>query len=141
MSWYKVASNPKPVPLFGTLCDNNGYIYLKIDNRIIVPFLSLISDGSVKSPKEVTEKSKDVGAHITIMKKDESEGKDIKEIGEEFEFYLTGLESVKPDGWEEVKKVYFLTVDSEQIEKLRTKYKLPPKIKGHNFHITVGVES
>ena len=142
MNWYKqvkYAATPIDVSLTGTLKSNKGYIYLSVDNRIITPFLNMIDSDAVISPKEVTEKEKDVGAHISVIKKNET-NKEITELGQEFSFTVTGLQSVKPDGWEEVRKVYFLTVDSPELEDLRTKYDLPKKVEGHDFHITVGVE-
>ena len=140
MNWYKTAAKPKPVPLSGTLKSNGGYIYLSVDSRIFAPFVNMIGKDEVISPKAVTDKDKDVGAHISVMKKKETEGLTIDEIGESFEFFVEGLHTVEPDGWEEVKNVYFITVDAPQLEKLRKKYGLPSKIEGHEFHITVAVE-
>lgn len=149
MSWYKMAAKPKPVPLKGVLRNNGGYVYLDVDSRLFAPFIKMIDDEAVVHPKEVTPSSKDVGAHITVMKKDETkslapsddlEFLTLEEVGEEFEFFIEGLQSVKPDGWEGIKKVYFLNVSSPELEKLRKKYDLTPKIKDHDFHITVGIE-
>jgi hypothetical protein len=140
MNWYKLCAKPKEVPLYGKLQANGDYIYLDIDTRIIVPFINMIDSDDVLHPKSVTERSKDVGAHISVMKGHEVDGRKIKELGDEFEFFVTGVHSTKPDGWEEVKKVYFITVSSPELEGLRRKYKLPAKIDGHEFHITVGVE-
>ena len=105
----------------------------------------MLDNDKVVSPKEVMEKKKDVGAHISVIKNDEGkklkeDGIKIKELNKEFSFTLKGLESVNPEGWDAVKKVYFIVVESPELEKLRKKYKLSPKIeKNHNFHITVGV--
>ena len=146
MNWYKIAANPKTEKLWGTLLKNNNYYYLKIDNRIITPFIQLLDNDKVVSPEEVTEKKKRVGAHISVIKNDEGKkkkkkGVKVQELNKEFPFTLKGFESVKPDGWEGVKKVYFITVESPELEKLRKKYKLTGKIeKNHNFHITIAVE-
>jgi len=140
INWYKLSAKPKDSPLVGKLQSNDGYIYLKIDDNIFSSFLNMIPFDKVISPKEVTEKSKDVGAHISVMKKKETEDLVIEEIGNNFEFFVDGFQCVEPDGWDEVKKVYFLTVLSPDLENLRKKYKLNKKIDGHNFHITVGVE-
>jgi len=100
----------------------------------------MIPSESVVSPRDVTDKSKDVGAHISVMKKEETTDLTIKEIGDQFEFFVDGFHCVKPDGWDGVERVYFLTVKSPDLEILRKKYKLTNKIDGHEFHITVGVE-
>lgn len=141
MNWYKLSSKPKTEKLWGTLLKNNNYYYLKIDNRIMTPFMQMIDNDKIINPDDIQEKDKKIGSHITVIKNEE--GKDIekvKELGQEFPFTIIGFESVKPDGWEEVKKVYMITVNSPELEKLRKKYKLPPKIEDHDFHITVAIE-
>jgi hypothetical protein len=120
--------------------DNNGFIYLKVDGRIVAPFLNMIPKDVVLHPKEVTDPDKDVGAHISVMRGSELGEKKVKEIGREYNFFIEGLESVKPEGWDGIKKVYFVAVSSPALETLRARYGLTRKYKGHDFHITVGVE-
>ena len=97
--------------------------------------LSLLDDnGAKKPPKGGT------GAHISAFLSEEVEDIDVKEIGQEFSFTLGKMVSLKPEGWNEMKKVWFLEVKSPELEKLRKKYDCPAKIHGHEFHITIGVE-
>ena len=141
MTWYKIAKNtPKEVSLFGELKQTkNGFVYLSIPNKIIDAFLDLIpAEPELLHPKELSDNY--VGAHISVMDNEEVEDVKIKEIGNKYHFTIKAVETVKPEGWEEVKRVFFIAVDSPDLEKLRKKYKLSPKLKGHDFHITVGVE-
>ena len=84
-----------------------------------------------------------VGAHISVIgitEFKEAELKQIGEVGNEFEFTIDGLHSVKPEGWDEMERVWFISVKSEELEDLRKKYGLSPKSHGHEFHITWAVK-
>lgn len=134
----KIANDVKDVVFKGKIkkCDD-GYVYVDIDDSIFGGILPLIGCGAEKPPKH---KNNDTGAHITVIKQKESKDIDFKDDGKEISYKITGVKVVKPEGWEEMEKVWFVSVDSEDLEKIRTKYKLSPKIKDHDFHITVGVK-
>ena len=97
--------------------------------------MPLIDNKGVKKPPRGG-----TGAHVSVALSEEVEDIDIKEVGKNFSFTLGKLVSLKPEGWDEMKKVWFFEVKSPELEKLRKKYNLPAKIHGHEFHITVGVE-
>lgn len=139
MSWYKQCkSEPEEVALEGVLRQSkDGFVYLDINYNVPEAFRSMIPVDDLKDPASASDKY--VGAHISVMHSDEIGKKKIEELGDKFEFFVKGVETVKPDGWEEVNRVYFITVDSPDLEKLREKYDLPAKYKDHNFHITVAV--
>jgi len=59
--------------------------------------------------------------------------------GKSFDFTITGLKEVDPDGWREMDKVWFLTCRSPELEAHREKLGLTPLVNGHDFHITVAV--
>jgi hypothetical protein len=83
------------------------------------------------------------GAHISVFTDEELEGmpKIIPEEGEIFPFFLRSVESVNPEGWDEMERVWFVTVESKELEALRKKYGFTPKMFGkHEFHITVAVK-
>jgi hypothetical protein len=140
MNWYKLAaSKPKAVHLSGVLKENNGFYYLDIDTRIVAPFLNMINDDNVVHPRQVTRRSHDVGTHVSVIRDEELNGRKVKEVGERFDFRISGMEKVNPESWDDVGEVYFLTLKSEALEDLRSKYDLRRKYQGHDFHITVGV--
>ena len=68
MNWYKIAAKPKEEKLWGTLLNNGDYYYLKVDNRIITPFIQMLDNDKVVSPKEVMEKKKML-EHISLLLK------------------------------------------------------------------------
>lgn len=140
MNWFKCAISSKPsnVKLKGILKKNGDYYYLSVDDNFS-SFYSVLENDDIVNPEDIQDEDKKVGSHISVIRSEEGEGLDIEELGEEFSFHIKGFERVEPDGWEEVKEVFFLTVESKELEDLRKKYDLSPKIKDHEFHITVGV--
>lgn len=137
----KIATKAKDVVFTGVLKQTkDGFVYVDVDNSILKGFLALLPEAE-KTPRN--KKSNDIGAHITVIKNREVSENDIKfkDVDKEIEYTITGVdEVVDPDGWDEMEKVWFLRVDAPELEKLRKKYKLSPRIKNHNFHITIGVK-
>jgi len=61
------------------------------------------------------------------------------EIGKSYPFKISGCYEVTTPGWREAKKVWLLKVYSEELENLRKKYNLCPKIHGRDFHILLSI--
>ena len=141
-------SKLKEVALKGTLHKNDsGFIYVKVDDDVIHGMYTLIDEEGISKPPYFGKGDKKVGAHISAISQDELEEKDvnmddIKEIGDEVNFTLGEMYSTKPDGWDEMKRVFFVSVDAPELKEIRKRYGLPAtyKDKGHDFHITVAVE-
>ncbi len=134
----------KEVKLKGVLKKTkDNYVYLNISNDVINGLVSLIDHEEVEKPPYDLKSFNSVGAHISVIGADEYKDNDIEEVGEigqEFNFTFKNIKSTNPDGWDEMKKVYFVQVDAPELKKLRTKYGLPKLVDGHEFHITIGVE-
>ena len=119
----------------------DGFVYLDVPDEIVKGFSKATAD-DVKLPPYWTKASNKVGAHISVIKSDESRDLDvrIKELGSSIQYQITDLKQLKPEGWDEMDQVYFLVVKSAELEKLRKEYGLPAKIDGHEFHITIAVD-
>jgi hypothetical protein len=85
-------------------------------------------------------------AHCSVMRPEEIAqipgGADaITERGHEMTYTLGPLRTVTPQGWTEMSKVWFLTVQSPDLEALRKSYGLSarPKNNEFDFHISVAV--
>jgi len=91
--------------------------------------------------EEDMEKPPDYDPHISVMTDEEVEKVGpIEEVGQEFEYAISSVESCDPEGWDEMEKVWFIQCKSPQLEKLREKYGLTPLMKGnHEFHISIAV--
>jgi len=143
MTLTKIAkSRLRSVPLTGTLKQTkDGFVYLKIPNNVINGLFACIDEEDIQKPPYNIGKYKSIGAHISVMHSDELKEKDteINEIGEHISFKLGKFYSTKPEGWAEMERVWFVTVESPELERLRKKYKLTKKLNGHEFHLTCAV--
>jgi hypothetical protein len=135
---------PINISLTGKLKQNNeGFVYMDIPDEFLFGLFDLLDKGKAKKPPYFGKTDDKVGAHVSVMNGEEVEENDIKnitELGKEYDFELGKLKSVDPEGWKGMSQVYFLQIKCPELEKLRQKYKLPKKIKGHEFHITFGIE-
>lgn len=138
----KIGGRLETVPLFGVLKQaSDGYVYVDVSNNFIHGIFPLIKEKDIEKPPYFESKYQRVGAHISVMKSEEVEEiEEIEEIGEEFTFKLGGLKSVEPEGWDDVERVWFIQVESPELEQLRKKYGFSKKLNGHEFHITVAVK-
>ena len=143
MNWYKTAYKSRlvSVPLKGTLKQtDDGFVYLNISNNVINGMYTLIDEEGIEKPPYDQGKYNGLGAHISVMSQDEFDEKtEISEVGKEFTFKLDKFYSTEPEGCDGMERVWFLAVESPELEKLRKKYKLPKTYQGHKFHITCAV--
>lgn len=120
---------------------DNGYLYLDVSNDFIAKTLPLIqAEGKIVPPRHYTSK-KGIGAHISVMYENEqieNEIWEIKELGNEYNFYVQELRTVKFSSKGKMKKLWLIAVFAPELEKLRESYGLASKLKGHDFHITIG---
>ncbi len=120
---------------------DNGYLYVDVSNDYIKYALPLIeAAGKLVPPSHYTSK-KGIGAHISVMYENEqiiNEIWEIKELGQEFNFTVKELRTVKLNNNQKMKKLWLIAVEAPELERLRESYGLSPKLKGHDFHITVG---
>lgn len=125
--------------LEGELCrDERGFVYLKVKDEMIFELNKMFGESSLPP---YFGKGK-AGAHITVIPVGEL-GKDvpISELGKTIKFNIAFYDSLKPTGFKGVNQVSFLTVSAPQLDALRSKYGLTPKVHGsHDFHITFGVK-
>ncbi len=122
---------------------DNGYLYIEVANDFIAEALPLIdAPGRIVPPRHYTSK-KGIGAHISVMYENEqilNEIWEIKELGQEFTFTVIELRTIKLNKDNKVKKLWLLAVVAPELEQLRESYGLPSKLKGHDFHITIGTQ-
>lgn len=119
----------------------DGFTYVNVSNDVINGLYRLVDDPRKEQPPYRSAEYNSVGAHITVIGSSEVEAFDlwnINEIGKEYSFYAKDFVSFVPD-WDEVDKVWALQVESKDLEALRRKYGLPPRYKGHDFHITIAI--
>ncbi len=119
--------------------DSDGFVYLELPDEFITDLFPLIHDRECEAvPLYQIEPSP---AHIAVVLPDEWSQKkgwgDIKEIDESFSFEVKGLNSLRPQRWPGVEKVYFLEIASPSLDRLRERLLLPSRIRGHAFHVAI----
>lgn len=119
----------------------NGYLYVEVSNDFISHILPLIDiAGKIVPPHNFTSKN-GIGAHISVIYENEfiiNRVWEIKELGQEFTFSITEIRTVNLKKNNKTKKLWLLAVEAPELEQLRMNYGLSPKLKGHDFHITLG---
>ena len=120
------------LPKIGTLIQNSdGYAYIKVDDAYInelFPRLNLV--GFQKPP--YFRRHNAPGAHISVAYKNEHVA--LKEIGEQFSFFLKDIEIIHSSN--QTSYVIF-RIYAPALEALRKRYGLSPKLNNHEFHITL----
>lgn len=123
------------LPQSGILKKNwDGYIYLKVDDNYIHHLLPFIREDGYHKPSSLQRPSR-IGAHISVFYKDEAAArKPITEVGQSYSFHIKNFTRVSTNN----KDYAIIEVESPELEQLREKYGLSPKLFNHEFHITIG---
>lgn len=134
-SWQEVLNYAQEnLPKTGQLIvKSDGFGYLKVDDAYIntlFPMLKLKEEGFRKPP--YFRRHEAPGAHISVFYADEN----IRptEAGQYFSFELKRIVIVKTS---KDTSYVILEVDSPELEALREKYGLSPKLFGHEYHISL----
>jgi len=112
---------------------SDGFVYLKVDDAYIhalYPLLDLKKEGFKKPPYFRSPEAP--GAHISVF--NVNENIEPNEVGQNFHFDLKQIMIVKPS---KNTSYAVLQVESPELEKLREKYGLGPKLHGHEYHISL----
>jgi hypothetical protein len=111
----------------------DGFGYIKVDDNYIhtlFPMLGLEKYGFKEPP--YFRKRGSPGAHISVFYADEHIKP--KEVGKIFNFELKKIVFVNTS---KDTTYAVLIVEAPELEKLREKYGLEPKLHGHEFHISL----
>jgi hypothetical protein len=111
---------------------NDGYAYLKVSDDYIHKLFPLLhaKDGFRKPP--YFRRPDAPGAHISVAYSDENVR--FTEVGKSFNFTVKNVEEVVVN---KSTTYIVLQVEARELEQLRKSYKLKPKLRGHEFHITL----
>lgn len=122
---------------------DTDYVLLTVPNAFVHGIFAAMVEPGIELPS--ASDGKPLMAHITVFRPEELKkigGADkIKERGQQFRYSLGRLKEVKPEGWANVSKCYFVTVHSPELQALRRSYGLTalPNEGKYEFHITVAV--
>lgn len=130
----------RQLPNWGILRNSEGFVYVELEDEFIHKLVEFIRQDGFEEPPYFG-KSNLVGAHATVIYPDEMVQYDIDEIqetGQIIFFEAKDCRIVKPPRWKEIEEVYFIVVDSPELDKMREQYGLPKR--EYEFHITIGVK-
>jgi len=138
----KLASTPvTSMALSGELyASKSGWLLLSVPNAVGRGFFAALDEPGVELPE-------DFNCHISVARPEELEaigGVDkVTERGKRFHYNIGALKTVKPLGWDDISKVWFLSVTSSELQSLRKSYGLTPLPMKNGqtlaFHCTVAV--
>ena len=138
----QIIETARRVNQIGQLClKSNGFVYVDVDNRFVTEIVDQLPLEGSFAP--VSTKPKGMGAHISVVYEDEMihhEIWDLPEAGEWFSFEVKELRCIDRSTPSGVNRLWVLAVDAPGLQRLRTAYGMKPKLKGHDFHITIGHE-
>ncbi|MCB1112208.1 MAG: hypothetical protein H7A37_03430 [Chlamydiales bacterium] len=112
----------------------NGFVYLDVSNDLINSVVPLLDYPGLLRPRPTASRS--MGAHISVFH--ENEEISPEELGSSFSFFVEEIRSFTLHTRDGLKKLWIIAVNSPELESLREKYDCPPKLKGYDFHITLG---
>jgi hypothetical protein len=114
---------------------SDGYAYIKVDDEYIHKLYPMLKAQGFHKPPYF-RKTDAPGAHISLAYEDENVA--LKEVGQTFSFEITDIALVHPKAG---LSFIVLQVSAPDLEQLRQRYGLSPKLKGHEFHITLAKKS
>lgn len=143
---------PRKSSLLRTLCrgkgtlkqNSQGFVYLQIDEVFTDALFPVLErEYAVRKAPYFSLMSNPKGTHIPVISHKEHmfhHLEPIQEIGSEFSFEVIGFYAAKPTLWNEVEQVWFLQVESLELETLRSRYFLSSKLGGNPFHIAIAIQ-
>lgn len=111
---------------------DSGYAYLKVDDAYIHALFPLLRTKEGFREPPYFRRPNSPGAHISVVYEDEKVK--LKETDKIFSFKLKDIIEVHP---RKDTSYIILRVYAPELEKLRENYGLSPKLKGHEFHISL----
>lgn len=121
------------LPLEGKLVQkSDGYGFVKVDDRYIHDLFPLLKAEIGFDKPPYFRRSDAPGAHISVFYANEHVV--VTEVGQRFKFTLKDIVMVRTNNGV---SYIVLLVDAPELEQLRQKYGLAPRLNNHEFHITI----
>ena len=143
----QAAEAKETVALTGELYRKKNWVMLDVPNGVVHGLFQALDEPGIEIPP--THGRAYYWAHVSVLRPgdiEQIEAEDKlsalnRQLGHRFSYQLGPLMTCKPDGWEEMERVWFVEVKSPELESLRTNLGLTkrPKNNEHQFHITVAV--
>lgn len=143
-AFYKLGAAPQKVhALSGELYySDSGWLLLRVPAAFVRGAFDALDVLGAELPPG--KNGKPFNPHISVMHRKEIEALGgpgrISERGHHFSYTLGPVKEVEPQGWDEMSAAYLIETPSPDLEDLRKSYGLSPRLKDHQFHVTIGVK-
>ncbi len=107
---------------------------MDVPNEFITAIAPLLDHEGILRARPTASRS--IGAHISVFH--EKENLVPEELGSLFSFDFKEIRSFTLHTRDGLKKLWVIAVDSPELENLRQEYGCSSKLKGYDFHITLG---
>jgi hypothetical protein len=118
---------------------SSGFLMLSVPNAFVRGAFDALDEIGAELPPGPDGK---LNAHISVARPEEVEamgGADkITERGHVFRYTTGKVKTCIPSGWDEVSRVWFIEVQSPELQNLRKSYGLSP-LPRYPLHITIGI--
>ncbi|MBN2478806.1 MAG: hypothetical protein JXA94_01120 [Parachlamydiales bacterium] len=140
-AYFKEEYNPymgfiKNLTFYGTLKQKkDNTVYLEFESSMVNQIYPMTNEEIIKNKRDKLI--------IDVINKKEHEIHEvfpIQELGDKFKFNIKGFYSTKPETEENVEKLWFLEIESKQLEEFRSKYHLFSKKNGYNFVLVIAIK-
>lgn len=119
----------------------DNWVLLRVPNALVRGAFDALDENGASLPLYNGK----LNAHVSVFRPEEVDqiggvGK-ITERGHHFHYTLGPVKEVQPSGWTEMSRVWFIEVESPELQQLRKSYGLSalPKDGKHPFHVTIAV--
>lgn len=138
----KTGAAVKTHALSGELyASSSGWMLLAVPNALVRGAFDALDENGAQLPLRDGK----LNAHCSVFRPEEVDqigGIDkITERGHHFHYTLGPIKEVQPAGWDEMSRVWFIEIESPELQELRKSYGLSalPKDGKHPFHVTIAV--
>lgn len=138
----KAGAAVKTHALSGELyASSSGWMLLAVPNALVRGAFDALDENGAELPLHNGK----LNAHCSVFRPEEVDqiggiGK-ITERGHHYHYTLGPVKEVQPAGWDAMSRVWFIEIESPELQQLRKSYGLSalPKDGKHPFHVTIGV--
>lgn len=117
-----------------------GFVYVSINENMTEPYFQAVKNKNNLKPPYKRKEYENIGNHISVIEEKELNKQEFKDKDKIISFKLKDLYTAVPTSWRDMRRVWFISVESKDLENIRKDYGLSPRLNDHDFHITVAVE-
>lgn len=121
---------------------DSGWLLLSVPNAVVRGLFDALAEPGIELP---VRPNGSLNAHVSVLTPEEVKQiggpEKITERGHSFKYTLGAVKCVKPRNYDGISKVWYVAVNSPELQAVRKSYGLSPMPNDnkHEFHITIAV--